>query len=133
MADSAAASVLEQAKIEELTRELRRFQMDSESKVATLMTQLRAEQEKSKALESALQSKADTTELQGRVKDAEETEKKLRTELVRMTRKSLLITEEDPVKARLRELETENFLLSQKAKGLEKQLKDVKASAVRDI
>jgi len=133
MADSAAASVLEQAKIEELTRELRRFQMDSESKVATLMTQLRAEQEKSKALESALQSKADTAELQGRVKDAEETEKKLRTELVRMTRKSLLITEEDPVKARLRELETENFLLSQKAKGLEKQLKDVKASAVRDI
>ena len=133
MADSAAASVLEQAKIEELTRELRRFQLDSESKVATLMTQLRAEQEKSKALESALQSKADTTELQGRVKDAEETEKKLRTELVRMTRKSLLITEEDPVKARLRELETENFLLSQKAKGLEKQLKDVKASAVRDI
>lgn len=133
MADSAAASVLEQVKIEELTRELRRFQMDSESKVATLMTQLRAEQEKSKALESALQSKADTTELQGRVKDAEETEKKLRTELVRMTRKSLLITEEDPVKARLRELETENFLLSQKAKGLEKQLKDVKASAVRVI
>jgi len=133
MADSAAASVLEQVKIEELTRELRRFQMDSESKVATLMTQLRAEQEKSKALESALQNKADTTELQGRVKDAEETEKKLRTELVRMTRKSLLITEEDPVKARLRELETENFLLSQKAKGLEKQLKDVKASAVRVI
>ena len=133
MADSAAASVLEQAKIEELTRELRRFQLDSESKVATLMTQLRAEQEKSKALESALQSKADTTELQGRVKDAEETEQNLRTELVRMTRKSLLITEEDPVKARLRELETENFLLSQKAKGLEKQLKDVKASAVRDI
>lgn len=132
MADIAAASVLEQAKIEELTRELRRIQLDSESKVAALTTQLRAEQEKSKALEATLQGKADTSELQGRVKEAEETEKKLRTELVRMTRKSLLITEEDPLKARLRELETENFLLSQKAKGLEKQVKDVKASAVSD-
>ena len=132
MVDLAAASLLEQTKIEELTRELRRLQLESEGKVATLTTQLRAEQEKSKALEEALHGKEDTAELQGRVREAEETEKKLRTELVRMTRRSMLITEEDPIKARLRELETENFLLNQKVKGLEKQVKDVKASAVSD-
>lgn len=132
MVDLAAASLLEQAKIEELTRELRRLQLESDGKVATLTTQLRAEQEKSRALEEALHGKEDTAELQGRVKEAEETEKKLRTELVRMTRRSVLITEEDSVKARLRELETENFLLNQKVKGLEKQVKDVKASAVSD-
>ncbi len=130
MVDLPSASLLEQAKIEELTRELRRLQLESEGKVAALTTQLRAEQEKSRALEEALQGKADTTELQDRVIEAEETEKKLRTELVRMTRRSVLITEEDSFKARQRELETENFLLNQKVKGLERQVKDVKASAV---
>ena len=133
MATEIPSSVQTSQTVEDLTKALRRMDLETEAKTALLALQLKAEQEKSRTLERMLQEKEDVQELQERVKTAEETEMRLRTELVKMTRRSVLITEDERLQARGKELETENFLLSQKVKSLEKQIKDVKSSAVISI
>lgn len=116
----------DRTRIEELTQQIRHLQIDSAASISALHTQLKAEREKSLTLESALTNRPDSSLLAAKLLQAEEVEKKLRLEVVKLTRKA---SEEETWKTRAKELETENFLLSQKLHGLEMQGKE----AVRAI
>ena len=120
----------DQRKLEELTQQLRHLQLNSESTISGLQMQLKAEKEKSLSLENALRGKDDSHQLIAKLREAEEIEKKLRTDLVKLTRHSMIVSDDDSFRSRAQELETENFLLTQKVKGLERQIRDVKAQAV---
>lgn len=113
----------DRTRIEELTQQIRHLQIDSAASISALHTQLKAEREKSLTLESALTNRPDPAILAAKLLQAEEVEKKLRLEVVKLTRKTAGC-EEETWKNRAKELETENFLLSQKLHGLEMQGKE---------
>ena len=114
----------DRTRIEELTQQIRHLQIDSAATISSLHTQLKAEREKSLALESALANRPNTALLSAKLQEAEEVEKKLRLEVVKLTRKAAGGGEEETWRTRAKELETENFLLSQKLHALEMQGKE---------
>lgn len=120
----------DRTRIEELTQQVRHLQLDSAATISSLHTQLKAEREKSLALENALKDRADSAFLAVKLQEAEEIEKKLRLEIVKLTRKAGVGNEEDTWKTRANELETENFLLSHKLHAIEIQTNEAKAEFV---
>lgn len=123
----------DRTRIEELTQQIRHLQIDSAATISSLHTQLKAEREKSLTLENALKDRADTAFLSAKLQEAEEIEKKLRLEIVKLTRKAGVGSEEDTWKTRANELETENFLISHKLHALETQTNEAKAEFVSAI